>query len=185
MEISKHETLWLQNDGAKMVIDLGVKQEDKVIDFGCGEGRYTIPISQVVGENGHVYSVEHNEDAIAILLKRLPVFTSPNTVSLLKIDDFKNTNTIADNSIDSIFIFDVLQYIQDWDLLFSFCSRVIKAKGSIFIYPAAIPHPDSVDIKIAISKLTSIGFNHCNTKEYRMMHNVDMVDDTVYSFFKN
>ena len=53
MDISKHETLWLQREGAKMISNLGVKPDDCVVDFGSGHGRYTIPLSQVVGVKGH------------------------------------------------------------------------------------------------------------------------------------
>ena len=51
MIISEHEEQWLKNEGAKMVADLGVKLSNKVIDCGSGrgKGRYSIPISQVVG----------------------------------------------------------------------------------------------------------------------------------------
>ena len=57
MEMSEHEKQWLTNQGAEMLATLGVKKHDSVIDFGCGKGRYTIPLSQVVGENGNVLAV--------------------------------------------------------------------------------------------------------------------------------
>ncbi len=183
MEISKHETLWLQNEGAKMLMDLGVKQGDSVIDFGCGKGLYTIPLSQVVGKKGCVYAIERDEDVIAVLLERLPFFPTAVVVKLLKGDDLEMTNTIAARTIDSIFVFDVLQYIKDWDLLFSYFFRVIKPEGSIFIYPAAIPHPGDININLAISKMEEIGFQYMSFNKFRMMHNVDMVDDTVYIFY--
>jgi len=181
MEISKHEMLWLQNEGAKMIADLGVKPDDCVIDFGCGQGRYTIPLSQVVGPNGHVYSFERDEEAIAVLNARLPIFSATNFVTLYKDDILELSTSIPDKTIDSIFVFDVLQYIQDWDLLFLSFSRVLKPKGYIHIYPAAIPHPGSVDIELANSKLIKIGFERVRSSKYRMMHNVDMIDDIVYS----
>ena len=138
MEISEHETLWLQSEGAKMIADLGVKPDNFVIDFGCGQGRYTIPLSQVVGVNGHVYSFERDEEAIAILKARLPVFSTANIVTLHNEDILELSTPIPDKTIDSILVFDVLQYVQDWDLLFASFFRVIKPKGFICIYPAAI-----------------------------------------------
>ncbi len=182
MEISKHELLWLQSEGAKMIADLGVKSNDSVIDFGCGQGRYTIPLSQIVGEKGHVYSFERDDEAIAILNARLPVFSKANIVSLHKEDILELSTSISDKTIDSIFVFDVLQYIKDWDLLFTSFSRVLKLKGCIHIYPAAIPHPGSVDMELVNSKLIKFEFIQVNSNKYRMMHNVDMVDDIVFSF---
>lgn len=185
MKISKHETLWLQNEGAKMLRDIGVKHGDYVIDFGCGEGRYTIPLSQVVGEEGCVYAIERDENAIAILLERLPFFSNEAVVKQLKGEDLEMMANIAAKTIDFIFVFDVLQYIKDWDLLFSYFLHVIKHKGHICIYPAAIPHPGDININIVISKMEKIGFEYMNSNKYRMMHNVDMVEDTVYIFCLN
>ena len=180
--MSTHETLWLQSEGAKMLTNLGVKNNDYVIDFGCGEGRYTIPLSNIVGKDGHVYAVEQDEKTMAILQKKLPLFSHTNAISFLNINNLTATNIISDKTIDSIFVFDVLQYIEDWDLLFSYFYRVLKPNGIIYIYPAAIPHPGSVDIKLAFSKMEKIGFQFVKSTQFRMMHNKDMVDDTVYHF---
>lgn len=182
MEISKHETEWLESDGAKMLMDLGVKQGDKVVDYGSGEGRYTIPLSQIVGKQGCVYSVEQDENAIAVVLERLPRFSNQDIVKFLKVNNLETSAILQEKSVDVIFAFDVLQYVQDWDLLFRYFYDVIKPKGLVCIYPAAIPHPGDVDIKLAISKMEGIGFQYIKSNTFQMMHNVDMVNDIVYSF---
>jgi len=182
MEMSKHETLWLQSEGAKMLMDLGVKPRDYVIDFGCGEGRYTIPLSKIVGKKGYVYAVDRDDNAMAILQERLPLFSTTDAIKFLKVGDLEIITTISDKTIDSIFVFDVLQYVQDWDLLFSYFFRVLKPNGIIYIYPAAIPHPGEVDIELVLSKIEKAGFQYVRSTKFRMMHNVDMVNDMVYSF---
>ena len=182
MELSQHETLWLQSEGAKMLKDLGVKNGDTIIDFGCGKGRYTIPLSQVVGTQGCVYSVERNEDALTILRERLPLFSMMDTIKILHLDNLTTQTTIAEKTIDAVFVFDVLQYIEDWDALFSYFFRVIKPTGIIHVYPAAIPHPGEVDVQRLISTMEKVGFQYLKSTTWRMMHNVDMVNDVVYSF---
>ena len=182
MGISKHETVWLESEGAKMLKDLGVKQGYSVIDYGCGEGRYTIPLSQIVGKHGCVYSVEQDENAIATVQERLPLFSNPDVVKFLKIDNLETSAILSNKTIDAIFAFDVLQYVQDWDMLFLYFYRVLKPMGIVCFYPAEIPHPGDVDIKLVISKMEKIGFQYVKSNKFRMMHNVDMVDDVVYSF---
>jgi len=182
MNISKHEAIWLQCDGAKMIKSLGIKSNDNVIDFGCGQGRYTIPLSQVVGKKGHIYAVEFDNEAITTLKIRMLDFSPINCITFHKDDIIELSTSILNKRIDSILVFDVLQYIEDWDLLFLSFSRVIKPKGYIYIYPAAIPHPGSVDIELVKSKLIKIGFKLVYSNTYQMMHNIDMVDDIIYSF---
>jgi len=182
MEISKHETEWLESEGAKMLLDLGVKQGDNVVDYGCGEGRYTIPLSQIVGKQGCVYSVEQDENAIATVQKRLPQFSNLDIVKFLNVSRLETSEILQENSIDAIFVFDALQYIQDWDLLFRYFFKIVKPSGLVCIYPAAVTHPGDVDIKLAISKMEAIGLKYIKSNEYQMMHNIDMVNDIVYSF---
>ncbi len=182
MEISKHETFWLESEGAKMLMDLGVKQGYNVIDYGCGEGRYTIPLSQIVGKHGCVYSVERDENSISVVQERLPLFSNPDYVRCLKTDSLESLAILSEKSIDIILAFDVLQYVHDWDMLFLYFQTVLKPTGIVCIYPAAIPHPGSVDIQLLISKMEKVGFQYVKATTFRLMHNVDMVDDVVYTF---
>lgn len=108
MEISRHETEWLESEGAKMLMDLGVKQGDKVVDYGSGEGRYTIPLSQIVGKQGCVYSVEQDENAIAVILERLPRFSNQDIVKFLKVNNLETSAILQEKGVDVIFAFDVL-----------------------------------------------------------------------------
>jgi len=72
MNISKHETEWLQNQGAEMLQKLGIKEGANVVDFGCREGRYVIPLTNVVGKNGKVYAIEHIDIAIVKVQQNSP-----------------------------------------------------------------------------------------------------------------
>lgn len=182
MEISTHETEWLKKKGATMLTDIGVRLGNTVLDFGCGKGRYTVPLSQIVGNNGRVYSVERNEEAIQIVRERLPVFANVDVVHFVNVDNIEVSDILQDKSIDAILAFDVLQYIHDWDALFVYFRKLIKPTGIVCIYPAAIPHPGDVDIELLLTKMKQEGFQFIESRLYRMMHNVDMVDDTVYLF---
>jgi len=182
MELSKHETSWLKHEGKTFLTTLGIKQDTRVIDFGCGQGRYTIPLAQVVGANGQVFAFERDNDAIAVVQERIPVFLNNSNVTFITTNTDDITSTVIEKSIDSILVFDVLQYIQNWDIFFMSITKVLKLGGFIHIYPAAIPHPGDVNIKLARTKLEKMGFKLTNTREFRMMHSIDMLDDIVYSF---
>ncbi|PKL62328.1 MAG: hypothetical protein CVV31_06465 [Methanomicrobiales archaeon HGW-Methanomicrobiales-2] len=43
---------------------LGLKEGSSVIDFGCGPGYFTLKFADIVGEKGHVYGIETNEQHI-------------------------------------------------------------------------------------------------------------------------
>lgn len=46
---------------------LNVREGDSIIDFGCGPGYFTFKFADIVGEKGHVYGIETNEQHINYL----------------------------------------------------------------------------------------------------------------------
>jgi len=107
---------------------------------------------------------------------------NPDYVRCIKTDNLESLAILSEMSIDIILAFDVLQYVQDWDKLFLYFQTVLKPTGTVCVYPAAIPHPGSVDIQLLISKMEKVGFQYVKATTFRLMHNVDMVDDVVYTF---
>jgi len=182
--LSEHETLWLKEAGAEMLRDLGMKEGYTALDFGCGEGRYTTPLSQITGEKGCIYAVERDKEVLKLLHERLDAFSSRQMVNLLNMEDLASIDVIPEESIDFILAFDVLQYIEDWEQLFSCFYRVSKQNATLVIYPAAVPHPGAVDMERVKSILEKTGFILKEEKDYHMMHNVFMENDRVFCFTK-
>jgi ubiquinone/menaquinone biosynthesis C-methylase UbiE len=49
----------------------GIGEGMTVVDYGCGPGRYTVHLAQIVGDEGKVYALDIHEMAIAAMQKRL------------------------------------------------------------------------------------------------------------------
>jgi ubiquinone/menaquinone biosynthesis C-methylase UbiE len=49
---------------------LGLKPGEAVLDLGCGEGRYTLPVAARVGPQGTVYAVDLWEEGLARLREK-------------------------------------------------------------------------------------------------------------------
>jgi ubiquinone/menaquinone biosynthesis C-methylase UbiE len=130
MNLSEHENEWLIGQGARMVRSLGVKEGDSVIDFGCGIGRYSIPVSQVVGESGSVLSVERDPNELAVFHERIDEFGGPGSVTILNSEDVR-LPSVADATVDCVFVFDVLQYIDVPEVFFASVRRVLKPGGTL------------------------------------------------------
>jgi ubiquinone/menaquinone biosynthesis C-methylase UbiE len=179
--MEEHEEKWLSGQGADVLRTLGVKESDCVVDFGCGKGRYTIPATQIVGQNGVVFAVERHVDELDTLNERLAKFSSNESVKILNTESLR-LESISTGSINALLAFDVLQYIEDYDTLFESVKRVLKPDGSLVIYPAAVPHPGDVDMDLITGIIEKLGMKLATKTEYRMMHNKFMVDDVIYTF---
>jgi ubiquinone/menaquinone biosynthesis C-methylase UbiE len=179
--MEEYEVKWLSGDGAEMVRSLGVKESDCVVDFGCGKGRYTIPAVQVVGKKGMVFAVERHADELDIFNERLEKFSVNKSVKILNTEDL-HLDFTSDKSVNVLFAFDVLQYVEDYETLFKSVKRVLSPNGLLIIYPAGVPHPGDVDMDLITKIIEKNGMKLHSQKEYKMMHNKFMVDDIIYTF---
>ena len=44
---------------------------DRVADLGCGPGHFTVPITEIIGDAGHVFAIDLDPTAIARLRRRI------------------------------------------------------------------------------------------------------------------
>jgi len=124
---------WLKEDGEVFSKEIGIKEGQVVLDFGCGVGHYTIPAAKVVGEEGKVYAVDKDKEPLEKLMEVakseglediVPVETSGN----LKLD-------LKDESVDVVLLYDIIHYIEGREKLFEEVHRVLKREGFLSVYP--------------------------------------------------
>ena len=128
-------TQWETVDGAKFLKKIGLKAAQRVLDFGCRVGHYTIPAAKVVGNKGIVYAVDKEQQALNELeqkavhlnLKNIRII---NTSGRIQID-------LRNDSIDVVLFYDVLHYHgkEEREKLYAEAHRVLKQGGLLSVYP--------------------------------------------------
>ena len=58
-------------DAEKVLREIELKTSNTLLDIGCGEGRFSIPASEIVGGNGKVYAIDISENTINILKEEI------------------------------------------------------------------------------------------------------------------
>lgn len=105
---------WLEKDGVGFLKAVGVKRGHTVLDFGCGEGHYSIPAAKLVGEKGKVYAVDKDEQALHRLIRQIEEYKIKN-IEVIK----KELKTSLDNNfVDFIICYDVIHYLKDRKILY-------------------------------------------------------------------
>jgi ubiquinone/menaquinone biosynthesis C-methylase UbiE len=84
---------------------IGLDTGQIVLDFGCGSGTYTLPAAKIVGEQGRVYALDKDTQALDELMHEaestgLRNVTRMDTSGELRID-------LSDESVDVVLLFDV------------------------------------------------------------------------------
>jgi len=109
-----------------------LKEGMAVVDYGCGPGRYTLPIARLVGSKGKVFAVDIQPLAISTVRKKAARESLTNVEAIL-IDSYDTG--IQTSSIDLVLFVDTLHQIEDCDALFCEIHRILKQDGILFMDP--------------------------------------------------
>jgi ubiquinone/menaquinone biosynthesis C-methylase UbiE len=126
---------WDDRDGVAFLRNVGVKTADKVLDFGCRVGHYSIPAAFAVGNTGRVYAVDKLQPPLNRLKEKA------NRLGLKNIKTIKTSGqtdlTFVDGAVDVILLYDVLHYIgqSERKRLYDKCLHILDNDGLLSVYP--------------------------------------------------
>ena len=179
---------WMEKEAEKFLKDIGIKKGQKVLDFGCGSGNYTIPTARIVGEEGLVYALDQDEGTLDGLMRKAELMGLKN---IIRLDTSQESRIGLDNeSVDVVLIYDVLHYYyfpraEDRKRLLREVYRVLKPNAVLSLYPAHLEsnmEPKLEDVKKEIEEA-----NFYLESEYsgiRMVHNDNLEKGRVMNFRK-
>jgi len=133
--MNKDMKKWEEQDGAKFLRGIRLQLNQRVLDFGCRVGHYTIPAAKVVGNKGIVYAVDKEQEALDELqqkaahlnLKNIKIINASGRMRL----------PLESRTIDAILFYDVLHYHkrEERKKLYAEAYRVLKQDGFLSVYP--------------------------------------------------
>ena len=134
---------WFGGKGEEFLRSIGIKEDDIVLDVGCGGGSYSIPAAKVVGKRGLVYAVDKNKEALNSLLRRAEAEGADNIVIVNTIFPdggafFENSDIdLSNESVDFVLLYDILHYMtaEERAKLYEKLFGLLKNGGIMSIYP--------------------------------------------------
>jgi len=124
---------WIEEDGQKFLTEIGINRGQTVLDFGCGEGRYTIPASKVVGKEGKIYALDKDRET----LDKLEGIIKESNIKNIELVKEKSRIPLDKDSLDVVLCYDVIHYEskKQRKTIYSEVYRVLKEKGLFSVYP--------------------------------------------------
>jgi len=117
--------------GLELLDKLGLKDNESVLDIGCGDGKLTIEIAKRV-PNGHVVGIDNSEEMISFAKKNFPKDSYPNVdwrlMDATKID--------FDDEFDAAYSNAVLHWIKDHIAVLRGVKKSLKPNGRILFQMA-------------------------------------------------
>lgn len=119
-------------EASKVIQILDIKKGMRILDFGCGEGIYTIPVAEAVGDEGRIYALDKKRHKLRQVKKKAKRGKLANIETILS-----NGEVALDKgSVDIILLFDVLHHIDNKQDLLVKLHNVLKPDGlfSVFLH---------------------------------------------------
>ena len=114
----------------------GTKATDDVVDYGCGPGFNTIPLARDVVSDGVVYALDNNPNTIKEVVRKAKKLNLENIQTITS--DYPEK--IGDESIDIVFLHNVLPYVNAKDNTLAEIRRVLKPAGRLSYMSKKITH---------------------------------------------
>ena len=108
-----------------------VLQGMKGADFGCGTGYFTALLAQEVGHSGKIYAIDIDEEALKSAQELIDQFGLRNIKFFHQ--DLEINSGLENNSVDFVFISQVLYQSDEPQKIISEAKRVLKEKGYLIV----------------------------------------------------
>jgi len=161
---------WLNGGGVAFLTQLGIREGDRVLDFGCGSGAYTLPLVHVVGPQGRVIALDRSTGRLEELRRRITDSPLSDRIDIVQTNGEVTLDAIQDESLGAALLFDVLQHIADWRMLVSSLYRTLAPGALLLINPSLLSHPGQVDLDLLQSILTQAAFGVERTVRAQAAH---------------
>ncbi|MCD4753642.1 MAG: methyltransferase domain-containing protein [Anaerolineaceae bacterium] len=112
---------------ARILREIGLQKGQIMLDYGCGVGIFTMPAAKIVEDDGVVYALDIHPLCIKTIEKEIGKRELSNVKTILS----GRETGLPDESVDIVFLYDVLQFITDRGCLMEEFHRVLKPDGCL------------------------------------------------------
>ena len=117
----------------KWIFDqMSIEEGHSVLDLGCGTGKQTIPMAQLVGDKGHILALDVSQESLLILSKRASNLKINKRISYLhcELDDLQKH--LHQETFDRVLSSYSIYYAQDPLKVIEVIHQALKPGGIFF-----------------------------------------------------
>jgi len=178
---------WLRSHGEAFIRRIGVRPGQCVLDFGCRDGRYTLPAAKVAGPRGSVYAVDKDAEALRTLRQK---------IRKLKIDNIRLSHVtgsgplpVPPGTVDLAIVYDVLHggYFPDANERIDLLRRIYIATKPGGILSCYLTHIRryGLTLRQLHDEIRSTGFRLDAKARRKLVHDDHLVRGCIFHYRKS
>ncbi len=136
---------WLTENAREILIKVGIREKQTVLDYGCGPGTFTLAAAGIVGEGGKVYALDVRPHALERIREKASGEKIENIETIL-LDTSGFATGLDDEIIDVVLLYDVFHDIRDKQGLLKELYRVLRPDGILSVFPMHVGTAVTLDI---------------------------------------
>jgi tRNA A58 N-methylase Trm61 len=136
---------WLTENAGEILVKVGIREKQTVLDYGCGPGTFTLAAAGIVGEGGKVYALDVRPRALERIREKISSEKIKNVETIL-LDTSGFATGLNSETIDVILLYDVFHDIKDRRGLLKELHRVLSPEGILSVFPMHVGTAKMLDI---------------------------------------
>jgi ubiquinone/menaquinone biosynthesis C-methylase UbiE len=175
---------WIQDDGQVFLKEIGIRRGQLILDFGCGDGHYTIPAAKVVGKEGLVYAQDKEEKALDELSKRAEAEGLKN-IRKIKTEGELKTG-LRNKCLHAVLLYDVLHYHEgnERKTIYREVHRILRNAGLLSVFPRHHNEEMNLNLEEVTEEIEKANFRLEEKSSKRLLHDDSYVTDYILTFRK-
>ena len=177
---------WLRSGPEAVLRKAGLREGNRVLDLGCGRGRYAIPAARIVGDAGWVHAVDMDKQNLREV-KRRAAKEGLRNIDTVHVHVARHSAIpIQPGTIDAILVYDVLHGFPEKaqrDNLLRQVHRLLRPGGFL---SCCLTHMREVGwtYKKTLAEITDAGFRLRRQFRPTLVHGGKLVRVRIFQFAK-
>jgi cyclopropane fatty-acyl-phospholipid synthase-like methyltransferase len=180
---------WIEQEGENFLKEVGIEKGQSVLDFGSGNGTYTIPASKIVGTNAKVYAVDKDKNVLDKLKREL----EKKEIINVELINAKTQIPLNENTVDVVLCYDVLHLVgkddrstvKDRMNLYEIIWKISRKNSLLSVYPTHLTtHTDITSNQEIKKEIEKAGFRFEKEIHAELMHDDDRTKGCILNFRK-
>jgi len=176
---------WIDNEGEIILREIGIREGQNILDFGCGKGIYTILASKIVASSGKIFALDSDEENLL-----------SNLINKIKAEKIKNIEVIktpggikiplSDETMDVIMMYDILHLLDNNERmeLFKEAYRVLKTRGIVSYHATHLGVTYNIALEEIHKKMKENGFHLDREFNRPLFHWAWIEDSKIINYLK-